>query len=105
VALVASDTKPVREVVEHGKNGLLADFFSPADIAEKVGQLLDNPTRNAAMREAARASVVERFALTTLLPLHMQLVREVAAGQIPPPVAKEIARISPIAPYTTAMWE
>lgn len=105
VALVASDTKPVREVVQHGVNGLLADFFSPQDVAAKVGQLLDDPTRNAAMRVAARQTVVERFALEKLLPLHMQLVREVAAGHIPPPVAKHIEAVSPIAPYASAMWE
>lgn len=105
VALVASDTKPVREVVTHGVNGLLADFFSPEDVAQKISQLLDAKDRNAAMRAAARATVVERFDLKKLLPLHMQLVREVAAGQIPPPVAKEIEKISPIAPYSSAMWE
>ena len=105
VALVASDTKPVREVVQHGVNGLLADFFSPEDVAAKLGQLLDARDGNAAMRVAARQTIVDRFDLQTLLPLHMQLVREVAAGQIPPPVANDIARISPIAPYTNAMWE
>jgi glycosyltransferase involved in cell wall biosynthesis len=105
VALVASNTKPVLEVVEHGVNGLLADFFLPEDVAAKVSQLLDEPTRNAAMRANARTTVVNRFSLTKLLPLHMQLVREVAAGQIPPPVAKEIEAISPIAPYACAMWE
>ena len=104
-ALVASDTKPVREVVEHGVNGLLADFFSADDVAAKVGQLLDEPSRNRAMRAKARETVVDRFALEKLLPLHMQLVREVAAGQIPPPVAEKIKAISPIAPYAHVMWE
>jgi glycosyltransferase involved in cell wall biosynthesis len=104
-ALVASDTKPVREVVVHGVNGLLADFFSAEDVAAKVGQLLDDPAHNRAMRAKARETVVERFALEKLLPLHMQLVREVAAGQIPPPVAEKIRAISPIAPYANVMWE
>ncbi len=105
VALVASRTKPVMEVIDDGVNGLLADFFSPAEVAQKITQLLDDPTRNAAMRAAARATVVERFALDKLLPLHLRLVHEVAAGQIPPPVAKEISALSPITPYANAMWE
>lgn len=103
-AVVASDTKPVREVIEHGLNGLLADFHSPEDVAAKLMQLLDDKTRNAAMRDAARKTVVERFDLKKLLPLHVQLVREVASGQIPPPVTEKIKAVSPIAPYKNAMW-
>ena len=103
--IVASDTKPVREVMRDGVNGLLADFFSPEEVASKIGQLLDDPSRNRALRAKARETVAERFDLKKLLPLQMQLVREVAAGQIPPPVAKEIEKISPIAPYKDVMWE
>ena len=105
VALVASNTKPVLEVVEHGKNGLLADFFSPEDVAEKLGQLLDDTTGNAAMRAAARETVVCRFSLDQLLPLQMQLVRDLAAGLVPPPTAETIKKISLIEPYKHAMWE
>ena len=104
VALVASNTKPVLEVVEHGKNGLLADFFSPDDVAAKISQLLDDKTGNAAMRAAARDTVVSRFALDDLLPLHMQLVRDLAAGHVPPPVAEKIKQVSLTAPYEKAMW-
>ena len=105
VALVASDTKPVLEVVEDGKNGLLADFHSPEDVAAKITQLLDDKTRNTAMRAAARQTIIDRFDLKKLLPLHMQLVREVARGQIPPPAAQAIAAISPVAPYAHALWQ
>ena len=91
VALVASDTAPVLDVVQDSRNGLLADFHSPADIACKLSCLHDDPTRNAQLRAAARHSIVEQFALRKLLPLQMQLVREVASGQIPPPVATLLA--------------
>ena len=104
-ALVASNTKPVLEVIDNGYNGRLAEFFSPTDVATKITQLLDEPTKNAALRAAARKTVVDRFALDKLLPLHMQLVREVASGQIPPPVAQQIQATSPITPYAQAMWE
>lgn len=104
VALVASATKPVMEVVDDGRNGLLADFFSPEDVAKKIGQLLDAPDRNTAMRAAARETVSARFDLHTILPLQMQLVRDLAAGHVPPPVAKKIEAVSRIAPYAHAMW-
>jgi glycosyltransferase involved in cell wall biosynthesis len=98
VALVASRTKPVLEVVEDGVNGLLADFASPEDVAAKLGQLLDDPTRNVAMREAARKTILERYDLSKLLPLHMQLVRDLAAGQIPPQAAQTIRLMNPLPP-------
>lgn len=104
VALVASDTKPVREVVEHGVNGLLADFFSPEDVAAKISQLLDARERNGEMRAAARQTVVERYALEKLLPLHVQLVNEVASGQLPPPVDKKIQAILPVSAALQAKW-
>lgn len=105
VALVASNTLPVREVVRHGENGLLVDMFSADDVADRVIQLLESRDDNAAMRAAARATVEQRFALKKLLPYHLRLVEEVAHGQLPPPVAAEILDISPIAPYTSVMWQ
>lgn len=59
--LVASDTAPVREVIQHGVSGLLVDFFSPKDLAR---QLLDNlhaPDFGADMRLAARDLVRQRY--------------------------------------------
>lgn len=105
VAMVASDTKPVREVIQDGSNGLMADFFSPADVARKLMQLLDSPDDNAVMRAAARQTIVDRFDLKKLLPLHVRLVEEIGAGQVPPPVAEEIKKISPLDPYKAAMWQ
>lgn len=104
VALVSSNTKPVMEVVDDGVNGLLADFWSPEDVAAKIGQLLDAPDRNAQMRANARATVEERYALSKLLPLHMQLVRELGEGLVPPPVAQEIARVNPTN-HPLALWD
>ena len=104
VALVSSNTAPVKEVVTHGEHGLLADIFSPDDVADRVIQLLEDKHDNAAMRAAARATVVKRFALADVMPLQMRLVEEIARGQVPPPVADDIKTFSPIAPYESIMW-
>ena len=49
--LIASDTEPVREVVEDGVNGLLIDFFDSDGLAERILACLSDP---GAIRAAAR---------------------------------------------------
>ena len=59
--VVGSDTAPVREVIAHGQNGLLVDFFSPQQLAETVCEVLAEPARYAHLRLAARQSMVEAY--------------------------------------------
>ncbi len=90
-ALVASRTTPVEEVMTDGMNGLLVDFFNPRDIADAVSRLLTSKDRMQPMRDAARQTVLQHYALQDVLPLHMQLVRDIAEGRTPPPAAAAIA--------------
>ncbi|MEA5549405.1 glycosyltransferase family 4 protein [Anabaena cylindrica UHCC 0172] len=69
--LVASNTPPVLEIINDGKNGLLVDFFSPQKIADKVNEALDNSQDMKAIREAARMTIVRDYDLATLLPQHL----------------------------------
>jgi len=78
--VVASDTAPAREVIEDGVTGLLADFFSPEAIAARVEEALDDPARMAAIRANARELILQRYALSKLLPMQMKLIRDVAAS-------------------------
>lgn len=78
--MVASDTPPVREVVRHDENGLLADFFSPEDIADKVEQALEDKEQARRLRAAARATAEERYSLARLLPIHCRLMTDTARG-------------------------
>lgn len=56
--LVASDTPPVREVIQDGKNGLLFDFFDGEAMVNRIEEALKLPTRKAnAMRKAARKTI------------------------------------------------
>ncbi len=61
-AIVASDTEPVREVIRHGENGWLVDFFDGSHIVDAVQKVLVDPTGMQAVRQAAVESVKERFA-------------------------------------------
>jgi glycosyltransferase involved in cell wall biosynthesis len=63
--VVASATPPVREVIRHGENGLLVDFFDHAALADTVAQALTRPSEYRGLRAAARHTVVRRFDLRT----------------------------------------
>jgi glycosyltransferase involved in cell wall biosynthesis len=63
--VIGSDTAPVREVIEHGRNGLLVDFFNPKHLAQTVCDVLAEPQRYAHLRLAARQTVVERYDFRT----------------------------------------
>lgn len=54
-ALVASDTAPVREFVQDGVNGLLTPCLDPAQLAERVLQMLEDTDGAARLRAGARA--------------------------------------------------
>jgi glycosyltransferase involved in cell wall biosynthesis len=60
--VVASDTAPVREVIDDGSNGLLVDFFDHDLLASTVIEALARPFEAVAgMRLAARKTIVKRF--------------------------------------------
>jgi len=59
--LVASRTAPVEEVIEHGKNGLLVDFFDQAALVEQVSEALSHPNRFSEIRHQARQTVLQRY--------------------------------------------
>jgi glycosyltransferase involved in cell wall biosynthesis len=56
--LVASDTAPVREVVRHGENGWLVDFFDSKALVERMLHALSAPPEAAALRVNARQSAL-----------------------------------------------
>lgn len=61
--VVASRTGPVEEVIEHGKNGLLFDFFDVAALSRQVIEVLSKPKAFATLGSNARKTVLERYDL------------------------------------------
>ena len=83
-AMIGSRTGPVEEVIRHGENGLLVDFFRPLEIADAVTEILTHPERTAAMRKAARQTAIDRFDLKTVcLPKVVKLFDDLVAGRRP----------------------
>ncbi len=63
--VVASSTPPVKEVIEHGKNGLLFDFFDTAALTRQVVAVLGNRPAFKHLGQQARQDVITRYDLQT----------------------------------------
>lgn len=61
--VVGSRTKPVQEVIRDGENGLLVDFFKPAEIAERVCEVLEGKMDTAELRRNARQTILDNYEL------------------------------------------
>jgi glycosyltransferase involved in cell wall biosynthesis len=87
--VVGSRTQPVEEVIHHAGNGLLVDFFSPEQIADRVIDALDDGKAFASIRENARQTIIDRYDLRSIcLPgllrlLNMLVPREGRASLSP----------------------
>jgi len=64
--VIASNTSPVQEVIAHGRNGLLTDFFDADALAHTVADALANREKLNSLRAAARDTIVDRFDLNQI---------------------------------------
>jgi glycosyltransferase involved in cell wall biosynthesis len=81
-AVVGSATAPVQEVIEHGRNGLLVDFFSPGALASAIAELLSNRPLAQRLGQAARETVLKDFQLASCVQRQLALMNLVATGAI-----------------------
>lgn len=77
--LLGSDTEPVREVIQHQHNGLLADFFDVEQMVELAMDALDNADAYLPVRNAARQTVEQQFSLSACLPQLAKLYQTAGA--------------------------
>lgn len=78
-AIVASDTAPLKEAILDGQTGLLADFFSPDDIAAQTIRLLENQALRETLGQQARRFAIEHYDLKqTCLPRLISILDTVA---------------------------
>ena len=74
-ALVASDTAPVREVLDHEAEALLVPFFDETAIVEATCRLLDDRALAERLGAAARARAVAHYDVRDCLRQQLELVQ------------------------------
>lgn len=73
-AFIGSDTAPVREFVEHGREGLLVGFDDPRAIATAISHMVAAGPEIDAMRKAARRRVLRNWSAGSAIRRHLKLV-------------------------------
>ena len=77
--VVGSKTAPVEEVLRHGENGLLVDFFDVKAWAQALTDTLANPAHYDTLRAAARATALAKYDLRSIcLPRMVEFVESFA---------------------------
>lgn len=72
--IIGSDVPGIRELIDHGRTGLLCCSDSKS-LRQAIVSLLDDSERRLRMGRAARESVVERFSLEHIVDLELKLYR------------------------------
>jgi len=79
-AIVASDTQPLHEAIQHNETGRLVNFFDAKALAQAVCDLLDNPAELARLGANARQFAQASYDLQTVcLPKQLAWVEGLAS--------------------------
>ena len=80
-ACIGSDVVGVREVIDHGRTGLLVPEGDAQALADALADLLTHPEGAEALGRAARAQAEQAFDVSHMHARYEALLRRVAAGQ------------------------
>src|SRR5262249_7359785 len=75
--VLASDTEPVREIVRHGENGLLVDFFDVEGLVDQSQRVLNSPHAYRPLGLSGMAMIREQYSLDVCLPRTLALYESV----------------------------
>ena len=82
--VLGSSTSPVKEMIRDGENGLLADFFSVEEFAEKAVAVLKDPDAARPLGRAAEKIIADRYSLEAVLPQMLELYEDATAHRPKP---------------------
>ena len=80
ISSIAAATPPVEEMIEHEKNGLLADFQDIDGFTRLANDVLDNPVSYRPLGQAGVEMIQSRYSLTHTLPKMLDMYRRTVAG-------------------------
>ena len=81
-AVIGSATAPVQELIKHGQNGLLVDFFDHNDLADSVHTLIDDQDLAKTLGDNARKTIVKDYDTSTCVSRHIALMKMVSCGAL-----------------------
>jgi glycosyltransferase involved in cell wall biosynthesis len=78
--VLASDTAPVREVIQHEQNGLLVGFYDIDEFTKQALRVLDTPDQFRRFSQAGIQLVDEKYSLAKKLPEMLDLYQRTVSG-------------------------
>jgi glycosyltransferase involved in cell wall biosynthesis len=75
--VVAFNSGGLRDIVDHQKNGYLAQPFDPQDLAHGIEWVLSDDARNQRLRKAARAKAEREFSISRVADRYLSLYEEI----------------------------
>jgi glycosyltransferase involved in cell wall biosynthesis len=79
--VLASDTKPVREMIVDGENGRLCDFHDVDGFASRAIEVLSDPPAFRHLGQAAAARIEREYSIDVTLPRLAQLFEKLAGSR------------------------
>ncbi len=75
--IIGSDTAPIREIIQHGYNGVLFDFFSPNDLCDSVTDILKHKELGLYYGKNARQDILDNYDLKDCIDKQVTLIKMV----------------------------
>lgn len=76
--VLASDTPPVREMIQDGRNGLLRDFYDVEGFADRAIEVLRDPGAFRQLGREAAERIRQEYAIDVTLPRLVGLFEQAA---------------------------
>ncbi len=79
--VLGSATAPVKEMIRHRENGLLADFFDVDGLTELALEVMEDPEKYRHLGEAGAKMIEQSYSLKKMLPKMLDLYERTLQGQ------------------------